>query len=179
VDGDAEEGGLERSERVGAGKEVDDEPPIRSWQRASPDGGHEPRANDGRLPRSGWADDGEEPGSRHTLPEPLHQPLGHRLAAEEVPRVGLQEGSQTLVGVPGLGDKLSDRSRSLESFVERGGGLEHVGEALARVLGGRPCDRIVDGRPELGPHLADRWQRLVEMPVEQLGERGCSPVSIS
>ena len=59
--GDAEQGGLEFSERVRAGEHVDDEPSIGAGQRPAPECRHQARSDDGRFPRTRRADQGDEP----------------------------------------------------------------------------------------------------------------------
>ena len=80
-------------ERVGARRHHRDVP------AAGADLGHEPGEHDRRLPAAARTDDGEKPLGDHALDE-----VGDELlAAEEVVRVRLEEGVETLVRVPELG----------------------------------------------------------------------------
>ena len=90
---DPQEGRLQLLERVGTRRHHGDVP------AASADLGHEPGEHDGRLPAAARTDDGEKPLGDHALDE-----VGDELlATEEVVRVRLEEGVETLVRVPELG----------------------------------------------------------------------------
>ena len=90
---DPQEGRLQLLERVGARCHHRDVP------AAGADLGHEPGEHDRRLPAPARTDDGEKPLGDHALDE-----VGDELlAAEEVVRVRLEEGVETLVRVPELG----------------------------------------------------------------------------
>ncbi len=172
LDGDAHQGGLDLAERLVAGHHVDHVPALRTRDRTAPQRRHQPCADDRGLARARGTHHGEEPSRRVVLREAPEQPLGHRLAAEEVGGVRLQERAEPLVGVADVPDGFARRRRrALEGRPERRGELRNVGEAFVRILGGRACDRVVNGDGELRPEGADRGEGVARMVLEQGGQR--------
>ncbi len=103
VDGDAEERGLELTEGMGAGQEVDHEPALGAGERTAPERGNEPRTDHRGLPRTRGSDHREEPRAVRVLREPPDEPVRQRLAPEEVRGIRLEEGAEPLERVTDLG----------------------------------------------------------------------------
>jgi hypothetical protein len=131
TDGHAHEGCVELLERVTARVHVGDEPSLRTGEPAAADRRHQARAHDRGLPATARPDDGDEPwpvvGSR----EAIEQPLDEGLSSEEVARVGFEERSQSLVGVP---DAFADYRGRDRSRAQRGDELDEQRRPMVGAL---------------------------------------------
>jgi hypothetical protein len=146
VDRDAQQRRLQLLEGMGARQQLDHEPAGRPGQGATPQGRQQPGPDQRGLSAPG------RPHHRQQLRLPAgvghagQQLLGRSPAPEEVGGVGLLEGAQPLVGVARL-DRLpgsgSGRGGSKHT-AERCGQGGRVREPLARFLGGRPTDDLID-----------------------------------
>src|SRR4029450_3368178 len=103
--------------------------------------------------------------------EPSHEAIDHRVATEEVERVGLVERTQPLVRVSRFNVRLV--SIGLQDLSERDVEGSAIGETTGRILRRRSADHVVDGCWQLGAARGDRGQWLVELLLQHL-HWGCS-----
>ena len=99
------EGGGELVERADPREHVGDQPLFRAGRAPDLTAGHQSRPHHRRLPDPGGPDHHGEA----TRPHPLHQLVDQRVPTEEVGGVGLGEGAEPLVRVPGIGARRESR----------------------------------------------------------------------
>ncbi len=159
VGGDAQQPDLQLVQRVRAGQHLHHEPVLRAGQRAASQGGDQPGLDHRRLAAPARPDHGQEAGHSLILAQPRQQSLGQRSAPEEIGRIRLLKGAQTLVRVhqfqrdpvrrwwDGLLRHVGYRCTKSPSEAQC------VGVPLRRILGRRPPDHLLQGFGQLGPPL--------------------------
>ncbi len=183
LDGHAEQRRLQLLERMRARRHLYVEPAGRILESPAPQGRNEAGAYGRRFPAPRGAHDREEPGSLDVIVEPLDESLDQRLAAEEVPGVGLDERTEPLERVRRVGRGCTHFCGRTDRVAERRGERRGIGEAERRILLRRMGDDVVDRGRKLRSRFPDGRERIVEVLLEERGDRtireGLRPVSAS
>ena len=174
------ETGFELLERISSRSHGREVPALGTGQRPASQAREQTSPNHTGLAGPGRPHRCNEAALRSIHAHGVEQSIDQTVTAEEVITVGLLERPKALVGVGTIAERGERADRCTlttagrlepNDVVERLNQLEHRGEPLVGLLRRCTSDHLVDRGIQFGPLHNDRRNRVMQLPLQQLGMR--------